>query len=160
MPDASDDVRFLRRAIDLATQNVETGKGGPFGALVVRDGDVLAEAVNVVTATHDPTAHAEVTAIRKACASIESFRLDGCTLYTSCEPCPMCMGAVYWSHLDRVVYGAVHADAARVGFDDSHIYDELCIPREARSLPMEQHLSDHAQTPFQAWADAEDREEY
>ena len=127
------DKRFIQMAIDLATENVRNG-GGPFGAIVVKDGEVIATGVNRVTANNDPTAHAEVQAIRAACAKTGNFELKGCVLYTSCEPCPMCLGAIYWSRVDRVVYAGTQNDAADAGFDDSFIYDELELPPGTVSL--------------------------
>ncbi|HET7103681.1 MAG TPA: nucleoside deaminase, partial [Terracidiphilus sp.] len=116
---------FLRRAILLATENVTSGRGGPFGTVIVRDGVIVGEGVNTVTATHDPTAHGEVNAIRAACKALGTFTLAGCQLYSSCEPCPMCLSASYWARLDAVYYGASAADAARAGFDDEFLYGEL-----------------------------------
>jgi tRNA(Arg) A34 adenosine deaminase TadA len=151
---------FLQEAIDLAVENVESGLGGPFAALVVEDGSVLAQGTNRVTTVHDPTAHAEITAIRAACKERRDFALDGCTLYSTCEPCPMCLGAIYWARLDRVVYAANRADAADAGFDDDHIYQELDKPPADRHLPMEQRLAEEAHRPFEAWLDYDERVEY
>lgn len=142
---------FLRRAIARAVKNVASGKGGPFGAVIVRGGKVLAEAGNTVFATNDPTAHAELNAIRAACQELAAFRLDGCTLYTSSEPCPMCLAACYWSHLDRIYYAAGAEDAARAGFDDAFLYRELTLPAGERSLPLKQILREEAQACFAAW---------
>ena len=151
---------FLQEAIDLAVENVESGLGGPFAALVVEDDTVLATGTNRVTTVQDPTAHAEITAIRAACKTRGHFELDGCTLYSTCEPCPMCLGAIYWARLDRVVYAASRTDAAEAGFDDNHIYQELDKPPADRTLPMEQNQTDDALRPFDAWADYDDRTEY
>jgi tRNA(Arg) A34 adenosine deaminase TadA len=151
---------FLQEALDLAVENVESGLGGPFAALVVEDGTVLATGTNRVTTVQDPTAHAEITAIRAACKERGHFALDGCTLYSTCEPCPMCLGAIYWARLDRVVYAASRTDAAEAGFDDDHIYQEIDKPPADRVLPMEQQLADEAHRPFDAWADYDDRVEY
>lgn len=151
---------FLSQAIDMAVENVTSGQGGPFAALVVRNGDVLARGTNEVTPRKDPTAHAEITAIRRACNVQDDFELKGCTLYATCEPCPMCLGAVYWARLDRVYYAATRTDAAAAGFDDQHIYEELGSPPTDRRLPMEQRLEDAARRPFEAWLDYEDRVEY
>lgn len=151
---------FLRRAIALATENVTSGKGGPFGAVIVRDGTIVGEGANTVTATHDPTAHAEVNAIRVAAKSLGTFTLAGCELYTSCEPCPMCLAACYWARLDAVYYGARAADAARAGFDDAFLYDELRKDHAARSLPSTQLLGDEAWASFAAWLAAPDKVEY
>jgi tRNA(Arg) A34 adenosine deaminase TadA len=157
--DASD-ADYMRDAIRRAVENVQSGRGGPFAALVVRAGRVVATGANRVTTANDPTAHAEVVAIRQACAARDTFQLDGCTLYTTCEPCPMCLGAIYWARLDRVVYASTRTDAANAGFDDAHIYDELERPPDARTLPMAQCLRDEAQRAFEAWAAYDDRTEY
>ena len=145
------DPTLMRQTIALATENVTSGRGGPFGALIARGSDVVATGVNLVTATNDPTAHAEITAIRRAAAELGSFTLAGCQLYTSCEPCPMCMAASYWSRLDAVFYGSGSADAHRAGFDDSVIYDELAREIAARSMPMQQLLGEEAWASFAAW---------
>jgi len=142
---------FLRRAIALATQNAASGKGGPFAAIVVRNGQIIGEGVNTVTSSHDPTAHGEVNAIRAACKALGTFTLAGCQLYTSCEPCPMCLAASYWAHLDSVYYGASAADAARAGFDDAFLYDEFRKDQSARSLSATQLLADEAWASFAAW---------
>jgi tRNA(Arg) A34 adenosine deaminase TadA len=142
---------FLRRAIWLATENVVTGAGGPFGALVVRQGRIVGEGVNTVTATNDPTAHAEVNAIRAAAKTLETFSLAGCQLYTSCHPCPMCMAAVYWARMDAVYYGASSADAALAGFDDAFLYSEFQKDDAARVLLVTQLLVDEARDSFAAW---------
>lgn len=151
---------FLQEAIEMAVQNVTTGQGGPFAALVVRDGDIIGRGTNVVTTLNDPTAHAEVTAIRRACTAEDHFELKGCTLYATCEPCPMCLGAAYWARLDRVYFAATRGDAASVGFDDNHIYEELTKPPPDRRIPMTQELQEEAHRPFEAWLDYEEREEY
>lgn len=143
--------RFLRRALARAVKNVETGNGGPFGAVIVRDGEVLAEAGNSVFSTNDPTAHAEVNAIRAACERLGAFHLEGCTLYTSSEPCPMCLAACYWAHLDRIFYAANAEDAARAGFDDAFLYRELALPAGERALAAEEMLREEAQAGFAAW---------
>ncbi|MGA7157306.1 MAG: nucleoside deaminase [Acidobacteriaceae bacterium] len=145
---------FMRQAIALATENVASGRGGPFGAVVVKDGKVVATGVNRVTATNDPTAHAEVTAIRGACAELRTFALEGCDVYTSCEPCPMCLAAIYWARCRAIYYGNTAADAAKVGFDDSFLYDEMKKPLTERSLPIEQMMRDEAWASFAAWRDA------
>ena len=142
---------LLRRAIALAVRNVEAGHGGPFGALIVREGEVVAEAGNSVFTTNDPTAHAEVNAIRAACKKLGVFRLDGCTLYTSSEPCPMCLAACYWAHLDRIYYAARAEDAARAGFDDAFLYRELALSVDQRILPAREMLREEAQASFAAW---------
>jgi guanine deaminase len=143
---------FLRRAIALALENVQAGKGGPFGAVIVREGQVVGEAANTVFTANDPTAHAEVNAIRAACRNLGVFQLRGCVLYTSSEPCPMCLAACYWAHLDRIYYAANAEDAARAGFDDAFLYREMALPRAQRSLPAEEMLREEAQTSFEAWA--------
>jgi tRNA(Arg) A34 adenosine deaminase TadA len=157
---SADTNSFLQEAIDLAVDNVESGLGGPFAALIVEDDTVLATGTNRVTTVQDPTAHAEITAIRAACKERGHFELDGCTLYSTCEPCPMCLGAIYWARLDRVVYAASRTDAAEAGFDDNHIYQELDKPPADRTLPMEQNKTDDAHRPFDAWHNYEDRIEY
>ena len=142
---------FLRRAIALAVQNVHTGAGGPFAAVITRDGKIVGEGVNTVTATHDPTAHGEVNAIRAACRALGTFTLAGCVLYTSCEPCPMCLAASYWARLDAIYYGACAADAARAGFDDAFLYAEFRKEQKSRTLPATQLLGDEAWSCFAAW---------
>jgi tRNA(Arg) A34 adenosine deaminase TadA len=151
---------FLRRAIALATQNVVSGAGGPFAAVIVRDGKIVGEGVNTVTATNDPTAHGEVNAIRAAARALGTFTLHGCELYTSCEPCPMCLSACYWARLDAVYYGAGAADAARAGFDDAFLYAELRKDRDQRQLRLIQLLGDEAWASFQAWLDSPNKIEY
>ena len=151
---------FLRRAILLATRNVTTGAGGPFGAVVVRNGQIAGEGVNSVTATADPTAHAEVNAIRAAAKALGTFTLAGCELYTSCEPCPMCLAAAYWARLDAVFYGASAADAARAGFDDAFLYDELRQDAAARKLRATQLPGQEAWASFAAWIASPNRIEY
>jgi len=142
---------FMARAIQLSIQNVRSGRGGPFGAVVVKDGKVIAEAVNQVTSTNDPTAHAEVLAIRLACQKFGSFELRGCDIYASCEPCPMCLGAIYWARIEKVYFGNFAADAAQIGFDDSAIYKELTHPHLQREIPMIQMMRDEALAAFRAW---------
>ncbi|GAA4470241.1 guanine deaminase [Nibrella saemangeumensis] len=145
------DERFLREAIRLAREGMNSGQGGPFGAVVVKDGEIIGSGPNRVTSTNDPTAHAEVVAIRDACEHLGTFQLEACTLYASCEPCPMCLGAIYWARPSRVVYAARHADAAEAGFDDSFIYEEIVKPHEHRRIPMQQMLADEAKTVFKEW---------
>jgi len=142
---------FLRRAIALATQNVASSAGGPFGAVVVRDGKIVGEGVNSVTAANDPTAHAEVNAIRAAARALGAFTLAGSDLYTSCEPCPMCLAAAYWARIDAIYYGASAADAARAGFDDAFLYDELRKTQDKRNLRSTQLLGDEAWASFADW---------
>jgi guanine deaminase len=141
---------FMRRAIALALDNIRAG-GGPFGAVIARDARIIAEGVNRVTATHDPTAHAEVVAIREACRALKNFQLEGCELYTTCEPCPMCLGAIYWARPSRVFYAAAAGDAAAAGFDDAFIYDELKKAHAARRIPMTQLLRGESLQIFSAW---------
>ena len=151
---------FLRRAIALATQNVVTGKGGPFAAVIVRAGEVVGEGANSVTATNDPTAHGEVNAIRAACKALGTFSLAGCELYTSCEPCPMCLAAAYWARLDAVYFGCSAADAARAGFDDAFLYAEFRKSPKDRGLPSIQLLGDEAWASFAAWIESTNKIEY
>jgi tRNA(Arg) A34 adenosine deaminase TadA len=151
---------FLRRAIALATENVVSGAGGPFGAVVVRDGHIVGEGVNTVTAAHDPTAHGEVNAIRAASKALGTFSLAGCQLYTSCEPCPMCLAAAYWARMDAVYYGASAADAARAGFDDAYLYEELRKNAAERQLPATQLLGEEAWSSFAAWIALANKVEY
>jgi len=157
---AQPNAEFLRRAIALANENVATGKGGPFGAVIVRDGRIVGEGVNSVTATNDPTAHAEVNAIRAAAQALGTFSLAGCELYSSCEPCPMCLAAAYWARLDAVYYGASAADAARAGFDDAFLYAELRKDSAARRLRSMQLLGDEAWASFAAWIASPNKIEY
>jgi len=157
---ASSTNRFMQEAIALSLKSVRSGKGGPFGAVVVRDGEIIASGHNQVTSTNDPTAHAEVVAIREACKVLRSFQLTGCELYTSCEPCPMCMGAIYWARPDRVYYANTKADAAKIGFDDQFIYDELDLLISKRQLPITQIMRDEALIAFQEWTDKADKVEY
>ena len=145
-----DNVQFMRQAIDLAVENVKCG-GGPFGAVIVRNGEVVATGVNRVTSQNDPTAHAEVSAIRAACLKLGVFDLSGCVIYTSCEPCPMCLGAIYWAHIDKIYFSAGKADAADAGFDDSFIYEEIELPRERRVKPSEEVISEEGLKPFIEW---------
>lgn len=141
----------MREAIRLATENVISGKGGPFGCVIVRDGKIIAMGANMVTATNDPTAHAEVTAIRNACKTLNSFQLDGCEVYTSCEPCPMCLAALYWARCKVIYYGNNAQDAADIGFDDSFLYEELKKPMNERKIPISPLLSEEAMESFDAW---------
>ena len=142
---------FMLQAIQLATDNVTSGRGGPFGAVVVKDGKVIATGANQVTALNDPTAHAEVTAIRNACTSLGHFQLDGCDVYTSCEPCPMCLAALYWSRCRAIYFGNCAADAAKVGFDDSFLYEEVKKPLSERTIPIVRMLPEQAWESFAAW---------
>jgi guanine deaminase len=151
---------FLLRAIALATENVTSGRGGPFGAVIVRDGKIVGEGANSVTATNDPTAHAEVNAIRSAAKALGVFSLAGCELYTSCEPCPMCLAASHWARLDAVYYGASAADAARAGFDDAFLYAEFKKDQPERSMPEVQLLGDEAWESFAKWMALPNKVEY
>jgi tRNA(Arg) A34 adenosine deaminase TadA len=151
---------FMRRAIALGMENVRTGAGGPFAAVIVKDGQVVAEGVNRVTATNDPTAHAEVVAIRAACHKLGDFQLAGCDLYTTCEPCPMCLGAIYWARPARVFYACVAADAAAVGFDDAFIYEELNRAHAERQVPMQQLLREESLAIFSLWQQQEKKTPY
>jgi len=151
---------WLQHAISLSQQYMQANAGGPFGAVIVRDDQLVAEGWNQVTSTCDPTAHAEVVAIRHACKALGGFSLAGCVLYTSCEPCPMCLAAAYWARVDRVVFGAGRADAAAIGFDDAFIYDQLPLSIDQRSLPMQQALRDDAVKVFQLWQQKMDRTLY
>jgi len=151
---------FMRQAIQLATENVTSGRGGPFGAVIVKDGVVIATGANKVTASNDPTAHAEITAIRAACAALGSFTLAGCELYTSCEPCPMCLAATYWARCEKIYYGCVAADAAKAGFDDAFLYEQMKVPMAERSLPIENLLPGEAWAAFQAWIESTNRTDY
>ncbi|MBZ5661341.1 MAG: nucleoside deaminase [Acidobacteriia bacterium] len=151
---------FMQEAIRLAVENVRSGKGGPFAALVVQQDRVIAAGLNCVTSTNDPTAHAEVTAIREACRALNTFQLTGCEIYTSCEPCPMCLGAIYWARPDRVYFAAAASDAADAGFDDSFIYEELKRPHPARRIPFEAMMREAGLEPFRAWMQKDDRIRY
>jgi guanine deaminase len=153
------DSPFMTRAIQLSLDNVASG-GGPFGAVIVRDGSIVAEGVNRVTSTNDPTAHAEVVAIRNACARLGTFTLHGCEIYTSCEPCPMCLGAIYWAHLSHIYFGNAAADASAIGFDDSFIYREFAQPFDGRSIPMMQMMQGRALAAFNAWKEKSNKIPY
>jgi tRNA(Arg) A34 adenosine deaminase TadA len=155
-----EDAGFLRRAIALSREHMRADAGGPFGAVVARDGRVLGEGWNRVTSTNDPTAHAEVVAIRAACAAAGSFSLEGAVLYTSCEPCPMCLAAAYWARVARIVYANAREDAAAIGFDDEFLYREIPLPHDARSLPIRRALADEAIAVFREWEAKEDRVPY
>lgn len=154
------DKEFMQEAIRLSMDNVEKGLGGPFGAVVVKDGRIIARGNNQVTATNDPTAHAEMVAIRSACRELQSFQLDGCTIYTSCEPCPMCMSAIYWARPDRVFYANTKSDAADIDFDDAFIYEELARPYPERKIPMIPLLREEALQAFHKWKESIHKIEY
>lgn len=151
---------FMARAIELSIENVRFGRGGPFAAVVVRDGAIIAEAVNQVTALNDPTAHAEIIAIREACKKLADFELKDCELYASCEPCPMCLGAIYWARLARVFFANTAQDAAEVGFDDSFIYREAVKPISQRKIPMIPLMREQALAAFRAWQNKPDKISY
>lgn len=150
----------MARAIQLSVDNVNGGNGGPFGAVIVKAGSIIAEGVNCVTARSDPTAHAEVVAIREACAMLGTFSLRDCEIYTSCEPCPMCLGAIYWAHISSIYFGNVAADASKIGFDDSFIYREFAQPPASRKIPMVQIMGDEALTAFRVWQEKPNRIPY
>lgn len=151
---------FMREAIDLSIEKMETGAGGPFGAVVVKDNRVIGRGWNCVTSTNDPTAHAEVMAIRDACSTLATFDLTGCKLYASCEPCPMCLAAIYWARIDKLYYAATRQDAAAAGFDDDFIYTEISKPWNTRALPAEQALQPEAQNAFTLWNAKQNRTAY
>lgn len=151
-----EDEKFMQQAIDLSIENVANG-GGPFGAVIVRNGEVIATGTNRVTATCDPTAHAEVSAIRAACAALGTFKLTGCTIYTSCEPCPMCLSAIYWAGIDRIYYGNTKADAKQINFDDSFIYDQIALDLSERAIPCINIMRTQALAAFRAWSEKEDK---
>jgi len=150
---------FIRQTIDLAVENVRRN-GGPFAALVVKDGVVIATGCNQVTRTNDPTAHAEILAIREACRVLGAFQLAGCEVYSSCEPCPMCLGALYWARPERVYFAATAADAAAAGFDDSFIYRQSALPPSERSIPMIHVVQEHSVRPFELWVNKTDKTDY
>jgi guanine deaminase len=151
---------FMMRAIQLASTNVISGEGGPFAALIVKDGVVIAEGANTVFTANDPTAHGEVNAIRKACAALGVFSLAGCEIYTSSEPCPMCLAAIYWAHLDAIYFGNSCEDAARVGFGDVFFYEQLALKREARTIPSQQLLRGEAAESFRLWETSPNKRDY
>ena len=154
------DKHFLRAAIKLSKQGMESNEGGPFGAVVVKDGKIVGQGNNKVTSSNDPTAHAEVTAIRDACNNLGTFLLEGCTIYSSCEPCPMCLGAIYWARFDRLVFACGRKDAARIGFDDDFLYKEITVPLAERKIPTEQQLQEEGNAVFQLWENKTDKIEY
>lgn len=152
--------KFMREAIRLSIEKMQAGEGGPFGCVIVKDGEIVGRGWNKVTSTNDPTAHAEVSAIRDACKNLGNFQLDGCIVYTSCEPCPMCLGALYWARPAKIYYGNTKNDAADIGFDDSFIYEELALPMDQRKLPVIPLLRNEALAAFKAWAEKSDKTEY
>lgn len=151
---------FMRRAIDLSQQKMDENCGGPFGAVIVKGGKIIGEGWNCVTSTNDPTAHAEMVAIRAAAAAVKDFNLAGCEIYTSCEPCPMCLAAIYWARLDKIFYANMREDAERIGFDDAFLYREVALPENRRSLPVYRLLRDEAKIVFDNWTKKQDRTEY
>lgn len=151
MEQQKENERFMKMAISLSEQNVKNSLGGPFGAVIVKDGKLVAKSANTVTTTNDPTAHAEVSAIRKACRKLKTYDLSGCIIYTSCEPCPMCLGAIYWSRIKLIYYANTRKDAADIGFDDQFIYDEIDLAMDKRKLPVVQLLRNEAQQVFKQW---------
>ena len=156
---SKDDEKFMQQAIDLSIDNVANG-GGPFGAVIVKDGQIIATGTNRVTANCDPTAHAEVSAIRAACKALKCFKLTGCTIYTSCEPCPMCLSAIYWAGIDRIFYGNTKQDAKQINFDDSFIYDQIALNATERAIPSINIMREQALVGFRAWSDKDDKIEY
>ncbi|WP_196893417.1 nucleoside deaminase [Aureivirga marina] len=156
----NNDEKFMSEAVKAALNGMNNNEGGPFGCIIVKDGEIVGRGNNKVTSTNDPTAHAEVTAIRDACKNLGSFQLDDCIIYTSCEPCPMCLGAIYWARPKKVFYGSNHVDAANIGFDDQFIYKEIPLPYEERSIPFEQCGREFALEPFQKWTEKQDKIEY
>lgn len=156
---SSEDSKYMQMAIDLSVENVDNG-GGPFGAVIVKDGKVLSTGVNRVVPDNDPTAHAEVSAIRQACGSLKTYKLEGCTIYSSCEPCPMCLSAIYWAGIRRLCYGNTKADAKAIDFDDSFIYDQLDLDYDQRSIKCEHFMRAAAQKAFKKWAEKSDKVPY
>ena len=152
-------INFMKRAIELSIQNIKNN-GGPFGCVIVKENKIIAEGVNRVTHNNDPTAHAEIIAIRNACEKLNTFNLEGCELYTSCEPCPMCLSAIYWSHIDKIYYGNSRLDASKIGFDDDFIYNELNKELSSRKIPMEQIYQIEAKKAFLDWENTIDKVEY
>ncbi|MFL5729942.1 MAG: nucleoside deaminase [Cytophagaceae bacterium] len=154
------ELNFMNEAIALSLQGMRENKGGPFGAIVVKDGIIVGKGHNQVASSNDPTAHAEVVAIRDACKNLNTFQLDGCEIYTSCEPCPMCLGAIYWARPARVYFGNTRKDAANIGFDDSLIYDEISVDLDSRKIPMIRIGEKEAAKAFEEWRKKEDKIEY
>lgn len=154
------DEKFMRRAIEIAQNGIDSNTGGPFGAVIVKDGHIIGEGCNQVTSDNDPTAHAEIVAIREACRALGSFQLEGCSIYTSCEPCPMCLGAIYWARPERVFFAGTRDDAADAGFDDEMIYEEIAKGLGERRLPIVNLLRGEAQALFENWKSKEDKTEY
>ncbi len=152
--------KHMQQAIDISLQKMEENCGGPFGAVIIKDGEIIARGWNQVTSTNDPTAHAEMVAIRTACKHLHSFQLEGCEIYTSCYPCPMCLGAIYWARPDKVYYANTAKDAAHIGFDDAFIYEEIKRPPAQRKIPFQQIMREEAFRVFKAWQEKEDKLEY
>ncbi len=158
MPDKHQE--YMNEAIRMASENARSGKGGPFGALVVMQGEIIGKGVNLVTHSNDPTAHAEIMAIRNACRHLGQFSLEGAVIYSSCEPCPMCLSAIYWARISHIYYAAENTDAAKAGFDDSFIYKEIPLPLDKRAIPISQIQSKEAFMPFSDWLSMEDKITY
>ena len=152
--------KFMREAIRLSMENVQSGNGGPFGTVIVKNGKIIATGVNEVTKSNDPTAHAEMIAIRNACEKLNSFQLDGCDIYCSCEPCPMCLGAIYWARPKSIYFANSKKDAAEINFDDNFIYQEIKLPIHERKLTITQLLRDEAQSVFLQWQESQNKIEY
>jgi len=152
--------QFMQRAIDLSIENVKSGKGGPFGVVIAKDNKIIAEGTNLVTANNDPTAHAEIVAIRKACKKLNHFLLEGCQFYSSCEPCPMCLGAIYWAHIQDLYFGNTREDAAKINFDDLFLYEEMLLEHCDRKIPTKRLLAEKAITAFHLWEAKEDKIDY
>ncbi len=150
----------MKEAIAISQEKMLAGEGGPFGAIIEKDGKIIARGWNKVTSSHDPTAHAEVVAIREACKELNSFSLEGCTIYTSCEPCPMCLASIYWARLDNIYYANTRQDAAKINFDDEFLYQEISMPIEKRKIPMKQLLRNEAWKVFEQWDKKEDKIPY
>jgi guanine deaminase len=151
---------FMRRAIEISRQKMQENCGGPFGAVIVRDGGIIGEGWNMVTSSHDPTAHAEVAAIRAACRAVGDFSLKGCEIYTSCEPCPMCLAAIYWARIERIYYANTRQDAAAIGFDDAFLYGEIALPEDRRALPSVRLMPAEALSVFEDWRRKADKVHY
>ena len=156
----SEDTKFMLKAIELSKEGMESGAGGPFGAIIVKNGEIVGQGHNKVTSSNDPTAHAEIVAIRDACKNLNTFQLDDCVIYTSCEPCPMCLGAIYWARPKRIVFACDKKDAAAIDFDDDFIYKEIELPIEKRSIKTQQHLREEGLHVFKAWEEKKDKMEY
>lgn len=149
--------KYMQEAIDEAIQSVDYKNGGPFGAIVVKDGEIVGRGHNMVTANNDPTAHAEIVAIREACKTLNTFNLEGCEIYASCEPCPMCLGSIYWANISKLFYAATKEDAAKAAFSDAHIYDEIALPKNKRKLPSIQLMREDAVKVFEKWNTSEQK---